>query len=50
MAKLEGVICISKRDGDHKHKGEDESDYLFTILSQLLSDFKSDVRRVLNNE
>ena len=47
--------CVLRYDnergkGDHKHEGEDESDYLFTTLSQLLSDFKSDVRRVLNNE
>jgi hypothetical protein len=35
--------------GDHKHEGEVESAYVFTTLSQLLSDFKADVRRILNN-
>ena len=47
--------CILRYDnergkGDHKHEGKDESDYVFTTLSQLLSDFKADVRRVLKNE
>lgn len=47
--------CILRYDnergkGDHRHEGESESDYVFTTLSQLLSDFKSDVRRILNNE
>lgn len=46
--------CILRYDnergkGDHKHEGETESEYIFTTLSQLLSDFKADVRRVLNN-
>ena len=46
--------CVLRYDnergkGDHKHEGESESEYLFTTLSQLLSDFKADVRRVLNN-
>lgn len=47
--------CVLRYDnergkGDHKHEGEVESEYLFTTLSQLLSDFKADVKRVLNNE
>ena len=46
--------CVLRYDndrgkGDHKHEGEAESAYVFTTLSQLLSDFKADVRRILNN-
>lgn len=46
--------CILRYDnergkGDHRHEGDNESEYVFTTLSQLLSDFKTDVRRVLDN-
>jgi hypothetical protein len=46
--------CVLRYDnervkGDHKHEGEAESAYVFTTLSQLLSDFKADVRRILND-
>ena len=46
--------CVLRYDnergkGDHKHEGEAESAYVFTTLSQLLSDFKADIRRILNN-
>lgn len=46
--------CILRYDnergkGDHRHEGDVESEYAFTTLSQLLSDFKADVRRVLSN-
>lgn len=47
--------CVLRYDnergkGDHKHEGKVEDEYVFTTLSQLLSDFKADVRRVLNDE
>jgi hypothetical protein len=29
--------------GDHRHIGEDEQDYVFTSVEQLLEDFRSDV-------
>ena len=29
--------------GDHRHVGEDEQDYVFTSVEQLLEDFRSDV-------
>ena len=29
--------------GDHRHVGEDELDYVFTSVEQLLKDFQSDV-------
>jgi len=46
--------CVLRYDnergkGNHKHEGGDESNYVFTTLSQLLSDFKADVRRILKN-
>lgn len=46
--------CVLRYDnergkGDHKHEGDVESEYVFTTLSQLLSDFKADVREVLSN-
>jgi hypothetical protein len=46
--------CVLRYDnerskGDHKHEGDVESTYVFTTLSQLLSDFKADVARTLNN-
>jgi hypothetical protein len=46
--------CVLRYDnergkGDHKHEGDVESEYVFTTLSQLLSDFKANVREVLSN-
>lgn len=54
LALIVAGECILRYDnergkGDHKHEGDSETDYVFTTLSQLLSDFKADVRRVLNN-
>ena len=31
--------------GDHRHFGEDEKEYVFTSVEQLLEDFRSDVER-----
>ena len=31
--------------GDHRHVGEDEQDYVFTTVEQLIEDFRSDVER-----
>ena len=30
-------------EGDHRHLGDREDDYVFTTVEQLLSDFESDV-------
>lgn len=31
--------------GDHRHIGDDEQEYVFTTVEQLLEDFRSDVER-----
>jgi len=31
--------------GDHRHFGDDEHDYVFSTVEQLLEDFRSDVER-----
>jgi hypothetical protein len=46
--------CVLRYDnergkGNHRHEGDLESDYVFTSLSQLLSDFKADVTRILKD-
>lgn len=46
--------CVLRYDnergkGDHKHEGELASAYVFTTLSQLLNDFKADVKRILKD-
>ncbi|KAA9129759.1 hypothetical protein F3N42_14575 [Marinihelvus fidelis] len=54
LALIVGGQCVLRYDnergkGDHRHEGDIEQAYVFTTLSQLLSDFKSDVRRKLQN-
>lgn len=40
------VRCDNERGkGDHRHFGEQEQDYLFTSIEQLLEDFRTDVER-----
>ena len=34
-----------RRKGDHRHVGEEEVDYVFTSLEQLLDDFEQDIAK-----
>jgi pyridoxal biosynthesis lyase PdxS len=48
LALVSGGVCMMRYDneagkGDHKHCGEHETDYVFSDLEQLRSDFWADV-------
>jgi hypothetical protein len=54
LAYVINEICVLRYDnesgkGDHRHWGEDESDYEFVNPDKLLADFQSDMER-WNNE
>lgn len=48
LAYVVNGVCVIRYDnerdkGDHQHVGKVESDYQFTDLNRLLTDFRSDV-------
>lgn len=43
--------CLIRYDnergkGDHRHEGDDEADYAFISVKQLVLDFKADIERI----
>ena len=50
LAYVVNEICVLRYDneegkGDHRHWGEEESDYSFTTPEKLLADFRQDIER-----
>lgn len=50
LAYVINEICVLRYDnedgkGDHRHWGEEESDYRFTTPEKLLADFRQDIER-----
>ena len=53
LALVVDGLCVLRYDneagkGDHKHIGEAEFEYVFTDVDTLVSDFRNDVMRWLN--
>jgi hypothetical protein len=50
LAYMVNEVCVLRYDnesgkGDHRHWGEDESDYEFVDADKLLADFHADIER-----
>jgi len=50
LAYVVNEVCVLRYDneegkGDHRHWGEEESDYSFTSPEKLLADFRQDIER-----
>ena len=50
LAYVDNETCVLRYDnengkGDHRHYGEIETNYVFTELAQLLTDFAADITR-----
>jgi hypothetical protein len=50
LAFVVDEVCVLRFDneagkGDHKHLGEDETEYTFTSLTRLLADFWAEIDR-----